>query len=123
MNLQPSRKKIAFAGPWITQKEVDYVTQATLHGFYENFDVYAKKLERTVADYVGAKYAIATHCCTLALHLSCEALGLTENDEVICTDFSWIATAYAISYTGAKPVFVDIDPDTWCIDPAAIEKA
>jgi perosamine synthetase len=48
---------------------------------------------------------------------------LGKEDEVIVTDFSWVATAYAIAYTGAKCVFVDIDPDTWCIDPQAIEKA
>lgn len=117
------RKKISFAGPWITQKEVDYVTDATLNGFYETYDLYAKKLEKTVADYLGVKYALATHCCTLALHLSATVLDLGKEDEVIVTDFSWVATAYAIAYTGAKCVFVDIDPDTWCIDPQAIEKA
>lgn len=121
--LKPSAKKISFAGPWITQKEVDYVIDATKNGFYENYDGYAKKLERTVADYVGVKYGIATHCCTVALHLACEALDLKPGDEVICTDFSWVATAYAIVYTGAKPVFVDIDPETWTISPEAIEKA
>lgn len=118
-----NRKKISFAGPWITQKEIDYVVDAVKNGWYETYDMHAKKLEKTVADYIGMKYAIATHCCTQALHLSCAALGLKDGDEVICTDFSWVATAYAISYTGATPVFVDIDPDSWCIDPKAIEKA
>jgi perosamine synthetase len=118
-----SKKKIAFAGPWITEKEEEYVLDATVNGFYENFDGYAKRLEATVADYVGAKYSIATHCCTHALHLACAALDLGPGDEVICTDFSWVATAYAIKYTGAEPVFVDIDPETWTIDPAAIERA
>lgn len=116
-------KKISFAGPWITQKEIDYVIDATKNGWYETYDMHAKKLEKTVADYLGVKYSIATHCCTLALHLATASLGLKKGDEVICTDFSWVATAYAISYTGAKPVFVDIDPDSWCIDPAAIRKA
>ena len=118
-----NRKKISFAGPWITQKEIDYVVDAVKNGWYETFDMHAKKLERTVAEYIGMKYAIATHCCTLALHLSCASLGLKKGDEVICTDFSWVATAYAISYTGATPVFVDIDPDSWCIYPKAIEQA
>ncbi len=117
------RKKIAFAGPWITQKEIDYVTDATWNGFYETYDQHAKKLEKTICEYLGVKHAIATHCCTLALHLACASLGLKEGDEVICTDFSWIATAYAIKYTGAEPVLVDIDPDTWCISPAAIRAA
>ena len=117
------RKKIAFAGPWITQKEVDYVVDATKNGFYETFDKDIRALEDTVCDYLGIKYALPTHCCTLALHLACAAIGLKEDDEVICTDFSWVATPYSIRYTGATPVLVDIDPDTWCIDPRAIEAA
>ena len=121
--LARSEKKIAFAGPWITEKELAYTRDATLNGFYENYDGYAKRLEKTFAGVVGAKYCLATHCCTVALHLSCEALGLKQGDEVICTDTSWVATAYAISYTGAQPVFVDIEPATWTIDPDAIEKA
>ena len=116
-------KKISFAGPWITQKEVDYVTDATLNGFYENYDSYTKRLEHTVANYLGVKYAIATHCCTVALHLAAVTIELKPDDEVIVTDFSWVATSYAISYTGAKCVFVDIDPNSWCIDPVAIETA
>ncbi|MGD0170554.1 MAG: DegT/DnrJ/EryC1/StrS family aminotransferase [Halobacteriota archaeon] len=116
-------KKISFAGPWITQKEIDYVIDAAKNGWYETYDMHAKKLENAVASYLGVKYGIATHSCTLALHLATAALDLGDTDEVICTDFSWVATAYAISYTGAKPVFVDIDPDSWCIDPQAIKKA
>lgn len=123
MNLKPSRKKISFAGPWITKKELAYVKDGVVHGFYQTYDKHAKKLEKTVCDYLGVKYGIATHCCTLALHLACATLDFKPGDEVICTDFSWIATAYAISYTGAIPVFVDIDPKTWCIDPQAIERA
>jgi perosamine synthetase len=116
-------KKISFAGPWITEKEIEYVIDATKNGFYETYDLYAKKLEKTVAEYLGVKYAIATHCCTHALHLAAVSMGLNSDDEVIVTDFSWVATSYAIAYTGAKCVFVDVDPDTWCIDPKAIENA
>src|SRR5207245_8428267 len=96
---------------------------ATLNGFYETYDAHTKKLEKAVADYLGVEYTLATHCCTQALHLAAVALDLCSDDEVIVTDFSWVATAYAIAYTGAKCVFVDIDPDTWCIDPVAIERA
>ncbi|EDZ64729.1 perosamine synthetase [beta proteobacterium KB13] len=116
-------KKISFAGPWITDKEVEYVTDATINGFYENYDGYAKKLENEITSYLGVKYSIATHCCTVALHMAALAIGLKDDDEVIVTDFSWVATAYAISYTGAKCVFVDIDPDSWCISAEAIEAA
>ena len=121
--LKRSEKKISFAGPWITQKEIDYVIDGVKNGFYETYDMHTKKLEKTVCEYVGMKYGIATHCCTLALHLATASLGLKEGDEVICTDFSWVATSYAIAYTGATVVFADIDPDTWCISPKAIEEA
>lgn len=117
------RNKISFAGPSITQLELDYVLDGVKNGFYETFDQHVKKLEKTIAEYCGTKYAMATHTCTLALHLSSMCLDLKEGDEVICTDFSWVATAYAILYTGAKPVLVDIDQDTWCIDPEKIRKA
>lgn len=116
-------KKISFAGPSITEKEVDYVLDAVNNGWYENYDGYIKRLEEAFAKYIGVKYAIATHCCTHALHLAAAAIGLTNEDEVIVTDFSWVATSYAIAYTGAKCVFVDIEPETWTIDPEAIKNA
>jgi len=116
-------KKISFAGPSITEKEVSYVLDAVKNGWYENFDGYTQRLEKTFADYIGVRYAVATHCCTLALHLAAASLNLGEGDEVIVTDFSWAATAYAIAYTGAKCVFADIEPDTWTIDPDCIRKA
>jgi perosamine synthetase len=120
---QPSPKKISFAGPWITQKEADYVLDATWNGFYENYDRHTKRLEAAVAGYLPARHALATHCCTVALHLAAESLGLGAGDEVIVTDISWVATAHSVAYTGAECVFVDVDPDTWCIDPEAIRRA
>lgn len=116
-------KKISFAGPWITQKEIDSVTQAVARHWFQEFEVDLEHLIDAVSSYLGAKYVLPTHCCTHALHLACAALGLGEGDEVIVTDHSWVATAYAVTYTGAQCVFVDIDPQTLCIDPAAIEKA
>lgn len=117
------KKKIALAGPDITQKEVDYVVDAVKNGWYETYDMHIKKLEKTFAEYLGAKYAIATYCGTHALHLATIALELKAGDEVIVTDQSYIATAQAVSYVGAKCVFVDINPNTLCIEPALIEKA
>lgn len=112
-----------FAGPWITDEEVNYVAEAARDGFYDNALKYMTIFEDSVCEYLGVKHAIGTHCCTLALHLACAAIGLKAGDEVIVTDHSWIATAYAVAYTGAKCVFVDIDPETLCIDPDKIEEA
>jgi perosamine synthetase len=115
--------KISFAGPWITQKEVDYVMEAVTKGWYENYVYHTRKLEATVCKYLGRKYAVATHCCTQALHLACLSIGLKPGDEVIVTDHSWVATAHTIAYTGATCVFADIEEGTLCIDPKAIRKA
>ena len=116
-------KKIALAGPDITQKEVDYAVDAVKNGWYETYDMHIKRLEKTFANYVGAKYAIATYCGTHALHLATIALNLGPGDEVIVTDQSYIATAQAVSYVGAECVFVDINQDTLCIDTSLIESA
>jgi perosamine synthetase len=116
-------KKIPLAGPSITQKEIDYVNDAVVNGWYETYDMHIKKLEKTFAEYVGSKYAIATYCGTHALHLATIALGLKPGDEVIVTDQSFIATAHAITYVGATSVFVDIEPDNLCIASNLIEQA
>lgn len=116
-------KKISFAGPSITEQEAELVLDAVRNGWYENYDGYIRQLEKEFAEYIGVKYAIATFCCTHALHLACAALGLKAGDEVIVTDFSWVATAYTVAYTGATCVFADITPDTWTIDPACVKKA
>jgi len=123
MKIKSSPKKISFAGPSITDREVKYVVDAVKNGWYLKFDKDIKKLEKIMAEYVGVKYALAGFCATHSMHLACLVCGFKKGDEVICTDFSWVATAYVITYTGATPVFVDIDPNTWCIDPDAIERA
>ena len=76
--MQRSEKKISFAGPSITQKELDYVADAVKNGWYETFHMHVQKLRAAVTGYLGVKYAHPTHCCTLALHLSAAALGLKE---------------------------------------------
>lgn len=79
--------------------------------------------EKEAADYLGAKHAVGCASGTDALHLALAAAGITQGDEVITSAFTFIATAEAICYVGAKPVFVDIDPKTFNIDPNLIEAA
>src|SRR5579884_1159252 len=81
------------------------------------------EFEREFAAYVGAPYAVALSSCTTALHLAMVVAGVGKGDEVLCPSLSFIATANAIRYVGATPVFVDIDPMTYNMDPAKIEAA
>lgn len=80
-------------------------------------------LERELAALCGARHAVGVSSGTSALHLALLALGVGEGDEVITTPLTFVATAWAISYCGARPVFVDVRPDTLCLDPAAVERA
>ena len=114
-------KMILTAGPSITHKEIDYVTDAIMYGHEEHYNDYVKRFEKAFAEYIGVKHALATSSCTGAMHLALTALGIGKGDEVIVPDCSWIATASAVVYTGAKPVFADILSDSWCIDPDSIE--
>lgn len=79
------------------------------------------QFEKKVAEYTGAKYAVAFANGTAALHAACWAAGIRPGDEVVTTPMSFVATANAILYTGGLPVFADIEPDTYNISPAAIE--
>lgn len=76
------------------------------------------RFEEVFAARVGARYGVATTSCTTALHLALELANVGPGDEVICPSYSFIATANAILYVGATPIFADIEPDTWNIDPA-----
>jgi len=114
-------KKIPSAGPWITDKEVKYVTDACKNGWYESWSGYLDQFEEAFAEYIGVKHALATSSCTGALHITMKALGLGPGDEVIVPESTWIATATCVSYVGATPVFADIEQDTWCISPDDIK--
>ena len=77
--------------------------------------------EQAVADYVGTQYAVAVSNCTAALHLALLALDVRPGDLVLVTAYSWVATANVIELCGAQPVFVDIQPDTFNMEPQALE--
>ncbi|MFC5469729.1 DegT/DnrJ/EryC1/StrS family aminotransferase [Cohnella suwonensis] len=114
-------EKIHVSGPSITQKEIEYVTEAVQSAWYENANVYHDKFEKAFAQYVGVRYAITMPSCTSAIHLSLLAAGVGPGDEVIVPDITWIATSAPIHYVGATPVFADIDPQTWCLSAESFE--
>lgn len=107
--------KIPIAKPYFTDIEKKAVLKVIDSGWFTQ-GVMVNKFEEAVAKYIQAKYAVATTSCTTALHLSLIALGVTKGDEIILPSFTFIATANAIEYVGAKPVFCDIDLNTFNID-------
>lgn len=113
---------IPTAGPSITAFEIAFVEDAVRTGWNTHHSDYLTKFGKVFGEYVGAKYVIPTDSCTSALHLGLWALGIGPGDEVIVPDLTWVATANAVKYVGAKPIFADIDPQTWCIDPASVKK-
>lgn len=113
---------ILTAGPSIGPRETSYVLDAARTGWNGKWNGYLKAFEETFANYMGRKYALATSSCTGALHLSLLALGIGPGDEVIVPDLTWVATANAVKYTGATPVFADIEADTWTVDAMSIRK-
>jgi len=115
-------KRILVSGPWITQKEIDYVTDAVTNAWYENANIYHERFEKAFAEYIGVKFAISLPSCLSAIHLSLLSLGIGPGDEVIVPDVTWIATSAPISYIGATPVFADIDEKTWCLSAESFEK-
>jgi perosamine synthetase len=115
--------KIHYTKPSIGELEVEYVIDAARNGWGENCYDYIKRFEASFAAHLGVAHAIATSSCTGALHMGMAALGVGAGDEVIMADVNWIATASPIVQLGAKPVFIDILPDSWCIDPAQVEAA
>lgn len=116
-----SAARIPVTGPSITEAEIRAVAETAEHGWYENAGAAVRNFESAFADYLGVKFAAAVPHCTSAIHLSICVLELGEGDEVIVPDLTWIASAAPVSYVGATPVFADVDPDTWCIDPASVE--
>jgi perosamine synthetase len=115
-------KNIPVARPFIGREEEAAVLEVLRSGWVSQGPRVAE-FERQFALYVGAAHAIAVSSCTTGLHLALVAAGVKAGDEVLCPSLSFVATANAIRYAGATPVFVDVDPATYNLDPACIEAA
>jgi len=107
---------IPFARPEFDQAEARAVAEVLASGWVSQGPAVAR-FEAQFAQRVGARYAVATSSCTTALHLALVLAGVGPDDEVICPSYTFIATANAVLYTGATPIFADIERDTWNIDP------
>jgi perosamine synthetase len=116
----PGDKMILTAGPSISAREASYALDAARHGWNDQWNKYLRRFEQGFAEYVGVKHALATSSCTGALHLALLALGIGKGDEVIVPELTWVATANAVLYTGATPVFADVEEDSWCLDADSV---
>lgn len=114
---------VPVAGPSITAREGELAQEAALTAWGPDHYRFNARFERMMADYVGVAHAVGLPHATSGLHLALAAANIGPGDEVIGPDVTWIASMAPVSYVGATPVFVDVLPDTWCIDPAAVEAA
>lgn len=110
------RDFIPVCEPLLAGNELKYVTDAVSSGWISSAGSYVNEFEESFAKYCDSKYGVAVCNGTVAIHLALAALGIGKGDEVIMPTFTMIATAFAVCYTGAKPVFVDSDSLTWNID-------
>lgn len=108
--------------PFIGEKELEYVTDCLKTNWISSKGKYIEEFEQKFATYCGCKYGIATTSGTTALHLALVSLAIGPGDEVIIPTFTMISTAFAVAYTGAKPILVDAEPETWNIDVTKIEE-
>lgn len=123
-SLQPVHPRVRteflpFALPDIDESELDEIREV-LNGGWVTTGPKTRQFEQSFATAVGAKHAIAVNSCTAAMHLALEAIGLTADDFVVTTPYTFAATAEVIRYFGATPVFVDVEADTFNIDPKCL---
>jgi perosamine synthetase len=107
--------------PVFDGNEAIYVEECIRTGWVSSVGKYVTQFEEQFSAYCGAVYGVACTSGTTALHLALVALGIGPGDEVIIPDFTLIVSANVVIQTGARPVLVDVDPETWCIDPTQIE--
>jgi perosamine synthetase len=115
-------KYIPVCEPLLSGNELAYITDAVSSGWISSSGSYLQKFEKAFAEYCGVQFGVGVCNGTVALHLALVSLGIGKDDEVIIPNFTMIASAFAVCYTGAKPVFVDADKDTWNIDVNKIEE-
>jgi perosamine synthetase len=108
--------------PVLDGNEKRYVLDCLETNWISSLGSYITRFEESVAEYCGVPHGVATSSCTTALHLALVALGIGPGDEVLIPDFTLIVSANTVIQAGARPVLVDSDPKTWCLDPKRLEE-
>ena len=116
-------KKIYLSPPHLNGEEIDFIKDAIDSNWIAPLGPHVDAFESEVADYVGVKQAAALSSGTAALHLALEILGVQKGDHVFCSDLTFVASANAIRYLNAIPVFIDAESTSWNMSPSALEKA
>jgi perosamine synthetase len=120
--MSQSNNRIPIAKPYITDEEIEAVTRVLKSGILAQGNEVIS-FEKEFAEYLGVKHAVAVANGTVGLDIALKAIGIRELHEVITTPFTFVATANAILYQGARPVFADIDPKTYNLDPNSVAES
>lgn len=118
--MKSEQRFIPYSRHWIDEDDIDAVVEV-LRSDWLTTGPKVAEFERELAHYVGAKEAVAVNSGTSALHAAMHAVGIGPGDEVILPPMTFVATANAIVYQGARPVFADVEPETLLVDPADVE--
>ncbi|WP_394614611.1 DegT/DnrJ/EryC1/StrS family aminotransferase [Lentzea sp. JNUCC 0626] len=116
-------EQIILGQPTVGDEELAAIAEVFKSGWLAGAGPTCRKFEERFAVTTGSAHALTTSNCGAALHLALHVLGAKAGDEVVVADYTFPATGHAVMYTGAKPVFADIRPDIWTVDPAAVEAA
>ena len=119
-NRQIPERRIPYAAQWLDDADIEAVVDVLKNDFLTTGPKIAE-FEAALCEVTGAKFAVAVNSGTAALHAACFAVGISVGDEVITSPITFAATTNAVLYVGGTPVFCDIDPETWNIDPTKIE--
>jgi len=113
---------LLLSGPNMAGNELKYVTECITTGWVSSVGAYVDQFERMSAEFAGTKYAVATSSGTTALHICLVMMGVNSDDYVLTPNITFIATCNSIKYTGANPIFIDTDVDTWQMDLSLLEE-
>jgi len=123
MEFRPFENKVWLSTPTMHGEEMRYITQAYETNWMSTVGENINEAEKLVAEKLGCKYAVGLSSGTAALHLCMKLAGIRTGTKVFCSDVTFAATVNPVVYEGGVPIFIDIERDTWNMDPVALEKA
>lgn len=123
MKLEKFQEKLWLSSPTMYPESMEYMKEAYDTNWMSTVGANINEVERVVCEKIGCKYAVALSAGTAALHLAMKLAGVQRGDKVFCSDMTFAATVNPVVYEGGEPVFIDVEYDTWNMDPVALEKA